>query len=80
MMCERPADGTLVAAHSNQLRDGRGRSLKSHDFRIAYLDFSCHAEIDQGSRMSRQERIDAWEDAHRRTIAWLFESGHLEVV
>lgn len=80
MACERPSDGTIVAAHSNQLRDGKGRGLKSHDFRIAFLDFECHAFLDQGAAMSRQQRIDMWEDAHRRTIAWLFESGHLEVV
>ena len=23
-------DGTIVAAHSNQLRDGKGRGLKAH--------------------------------------------------
>ena len=28
-------DGTIVAAHSNQLRDGKGRGLKSHDYRIS---------------------------------------------
>lgn len=79
MACQRRNDGTVVAAHSNQLRDGKGRGLKAHDYRIAFLDQGCHYEIDQGSKMSREERVAAWEDAHRRTIAWLFESGHLSV-
>jgi hypothetical protein len=72
-------DGTVVAAHSNQLRDGKGRGIKASDFRIAALCFRCHSELDQGSKMTKQERVDMWEEAHRRTISWLFESGHLEI-
>lgn len=68
-------DGTVVAAHSNQLRDCKGRGIKAHDYRIAALCYRCHADLDQGSKMSREERIQMWEDAHRRTIGWLFESG-----
>lgn len=68
-------DGTIVAAHSNQLRDCKGRGIKAHDYRIAALCYRCHADLDQGSKMSREERIQMWEDAHRRTIGWLFESG-----
>jgi hypothetical protein len=67
------SDGTVVAAHSNQLRDGKGRGLKAHDYRIASLCFTCHAELDQGSKMSKQERIEMWEEAHRKTIGLLFE-------
>lgn len=72
-------DGTVVAAHSNQLRDGKGRAIKAHDFRVAALCFRCHAEIDQGSKMSKEDRVDIWEMAHRKTIGWLFENDHLEV-
>ena len=71
-------DGTVVAAHSNQLRDGKGRSIKAHDYRIAALCFRCHADIDQG-RMSREDKQDLWEMAHRKTVGWLFENDHLEV-
>ena len=67
------SDGTVVAAHSNQLRDGKGRGLKAHDYRIASLCFKCHAELDQGSKMSKQERVEMWEEAHRKTIGLLFE-------
>ena len=66
-------DGTVVAAHSNQMRDGKGRSLKANDYRIASLCFKCHAELDQGAKMSRAERLEMWEEAHRRTIGQLFE-------
>jgi len=40
---------------------------------------ACHGAIDQGSRMSREERVDLWESAHRATIEWLFTSGRLKV-
>jgi hypothetical protein len=29
--------------------------------------------------MTREERIEMWEEAHRKTIGWLFEKEHLEV-
>jgi hypothetical protein len=73
------SDGTIVAAHSNQLRDGKGRGLKAHDYRIASLCFTCHAELDQGSKMSKQERVEMFDVAHRSTIGQLFERGYLEV-
>ena len=69
------SDGTVVAAHSNQSRDGKGRSIKAHDYRIAALCFTCHAELDQGRRLSRGERLNMWEDAHRATVGWLFDNN-----
>jgi cytochrome c553 len=68
-------DGTVVAAHSNQLRDGKGRGLKSSDFRIASLCFRCHAEADTSSTLTKVARIEMWEQAHRATIGELFERG-----
>jgi ferredoxin len=72
-------DGTIVAAHSNQLRDGKGRGIKAHDYRVAALCYSCHMEIDQGKSLSKAERIEIWEEAHRKTISWLFENEHITV-
>lgn len=72
-------DGTIVAAHSNQLRDGKGRGLKAHDYRIAALCYRCHMEIDQGKSLSKSARIEAWEEAHRKTIGELFEQEILKV-
>lgn len=71
-------DGTVVAAHSNQLRDGKGKGIKAHDYRIAALCFKCHSMIDQGKDLSKQERIEQWEMAHRRTIGWLFDNCCIE--
>ena len=72
-------DGTVCAAHSNQLRDGKGRSLKSHDYRISALCYRCHSNLDQGYQMDKEERRELWEEAHRKTIGWLFENGYLDV-
>ena len=72
-------DGTVVAAHSNQLRDGKGRGIKAHDYRIAALCFKCHYSLDQGSSMTKEERREMWEEAHRKTVGWLFENDHLTV-
>jgi hypothetical protein len=72
-------DGTVVAAHSNQLRDGKGRGIKAHDYRVAALCYRHHMEIDQGRSMSKEERIQFWDEAHRKTIGWLFENGHLTI-
>ena len=73
-------DGTVVAAHSNQLRDGKGRGLKASDFRIASLCFCCHAEADTSSTLSKVARIEMWEQAHRATIGELFERGLVGVM
>lgn len=73
-------DGTIVAAHSNQMRDGKGRGLKADDYRIAALCYKCHTELDQGKNMSREERLNMWENAHRATIGWLFENEKIKAV
>jgi len=66
-------DGTVVAAHSNQLADGKGRGIKASDYRVAALCFSCHMDLDQGNKLSKDQRREFWEIAHRRTIGELFE-------
>jgi len=73
-------DGTCVAAHSNQLLDGKGRGLKSHDYRIATLCYRCHAEVDQSCTLTKVARIEMWEQAHRATIGELFERGLVGVM
>jgi hypothetical protein len=72
-------DGTVVAAHSNQLRDGKGRGIKANDYRVAALCYRCHMELDQGKDLSKLERVEMWEEAHRKTIGLLFDNEYLEV-
>jgi ferredoxin len=61
-------DGTVVAAHSNQAKHGKGRSIKASDIFVASMCFSCHAEIDQGKKLSREERNLVWAMAHILTV------------
>ena len=72
-------DGTVVAAHSNQLRDGKGRGLKAHDYRIAAMCHTCHFQIDQGFMWNKEQKREIWDEAHRKTIGWLFENDLISV-
>ena len=67
-------------AHSNQSKHGKGMSLKSHDVFFAALCHECHAEIDQGSRLSKQERLELWQAAFERTLLEIWRRGWLRVV
>lgn len=72
-------DGTVCAAHSNQIRDGKGTGIKAHDYRIAALCRECHFDIDSGKDFTKQERLEKWEQAHRDTIGLLFKVGKVVV-
>jgi hypothetical protein len=73
-------DGTIVAAHSNQQRDGKGLGIKADDYRVAYMCYQCHTYIDSDAKATRDEKRDVWEGAHRNTIGWLFDNGHIKIV
>ena len=77
MMCG--LEGSTQACHSNQLRHGKGKVIKAHDWAIASLCYRCHHDIDQGNKLTKEQRRDMWQDAHEATIAMLFERGWLTV-
>ena len=68
-------DGTIVAAHSNQGRHGKGKAIKADDNMIAALCYICHADLDQGSIYSKKEKDRFWERAHLKTVYWLIEAN-----
>ena len=72
-------DGTVVAAHSNSLADGKGKGIKSSDSAVASLCFTCHQMLDQGKDLSKEERREMWLAAHVRTLRQLIERGILKV-
>jgi hypothetical protein len=72
-------DGTIVAAHSNWSRHGKGMSIKAHDCFIAFLCSSCHHEIDQGSKLTKIERQQMWQDAFEKTLLHLWSTERLTV-
>jgi hypothetical protein len=51
--------------------------LKAHDYRIAALCYTCHSKIDQGYEWTKDAKFKAWDEAHRKTIGWLFETGRI---
>jgi hypothetical protein len=68
-------DGTVVAAHSNQAKHGKGRSIKASDQYVAALCYACHAEVDQSPWRTRAERERMWHDAWRKTVEALTTRG-----
>lgn len=63
-------DGTIVAAHSNQLIHGKGMGIKAHDCFIAYLCDRDHSIVDGRSHpnIKQETREEIWTIAHRNTI------------
>lgn len=62
-------------AHSNWGVHGKARSIKASDIYVAALCHDLHAELDQGSKMSREERQRLWWDAHASSVRTLVDSG-----
>jgi len=62
------------AAHSNW-SGGKGKGVKADDNHIAALCLKCHWEIDQGNKMTKEERKEKWLAAHRRTVQALQSQG-----
>ena len=71
--------GRTQASHSNQQKDGKGMGIKAHDYRLAALCVECHSMLDQGSCYTKEEKRQAWDEAHRITIGKLFELGLIDV-
>jgi hypothetical protein len=73
-------DGSTVAAHSNQQRDGKGVGFKAADYRISFLCFHCHNLCDgREGKLTKEEKREMWEEAHRKTIGYMFENGLIKV-
>lgn len=67
-------DGTIVAAHTNW-QGGKGRGIKADDNLIASLCYRCHSEIDQGSKLDKDQRHTIWANAHVKTVKKLMALG-----
>jgi|APCry1669192269_1035402.scaffolds.fasta_scaffold68646_2 hypothetical protein len=61
-------NGTVVAAHSNQSKHGKGMGRKASDNFIASLCWDCHYMIDQGQELTKIEKKNAWDSAHLNTV------------
>jgi hypothetical protein len=68
-------EGYTQAAHSNQSIHGKGRGIKASDVFTAALCDVCHAALDQGSHMTKEQRVTLWSDAHVKTVRELVRRG-----
>jgi hypothetical protein len=59
------------AAHSNWAEHGKGRGIKASDEFTAALCQTCHAELDSGARLSKEQRRMLWDLAYFRTVSRL---------
>lgn len=51
-------DATVVAAHSNMGEHGKGMGHKAHDGMTAWLCYECHANLDQGRALTKDQKQD----------------------
>ena len=68
-------DGYTQAAHSNQAVHGKGKAIKASDVFTAALCYVCHAALDQGSHLTREQRTGLWHDAWVKTVRALVSGG-----
>lgn len=72
-------DGTVCAAHSNFSEHGKGMGQKASDGMVAALCYNCHSELDHGSRLTKTERKEMWEQAYIKTMRFLVENEILKI-
>ena len=68
------ASGTQ-AAHRNQ---GKGLSLKTSDALVVALCPDCHHELDQGTKMTKEQRRDFWNDCYIKQMQYMIETEMLK--
>jgi len=74
--CGRDERGHTCAAHSNWSVHGKGGHIKADDNRVAALCDRCHVPIlDQGSKLTKAERMAMWWKAHVKTVRILLARG-----
>lgn len=67
-------------AHSNNAVHGKGARIKAHDCWHAAACHACHAEIDQGHRFTKEEKVDFMAAGIRRTLLEYFRRGWVGVL
>ena len=68
-------EGQTQAAHSNWSEHGKGRGIRASDEFTAALCQTCHAELDSGARLNKEQRRDLWQMAYQRTVNRLIEKN-----
>lgn len=69
-------DGTIVWAHSNSSRHGKGMGIKAHDFFGAYLCHKCHSKFDEYS-VAFGELPDWFREQNEKSLIIACKKGYL---
>lgn len=73
-------DGTIVAAHCNELALGHGMGHKAKDYLVAYLCHTCHDHVDgRAGGLPLQEKRAIWNRAYVVTVSWWFRDRLVDV-
>ena len=78
MACKKSNDGTIIAAHSNSLTDGKGTGIKASDSAIAYICHECHNTIDN-SNTPKDTKRTIWLEASLKSYRYMIENGILKL-
>lgn len=76
--CGRHTEG-CEPAHANWSEFGKGMGLKAHDLFHAAMCHQCHAELDQGCKMSFEDRKAMWTRAYINTQLLYWQNGWIHV-
>ncbi len=71
--------GQTQAAHANFQCFGKGMGIKASDAALMALCVRCHAELDQGQAMTKEERRAVQYEWMAKTWVMLAESGKIAV-
>ena len=66
---------TVVAAHSDQGKHGKGLNIKAHDCFVAFICHNCHAML---PAMKRDDREELFGHAMTSTRNYLYAMGLIE--
>ena len=67
-------------AHSNNLSDGKGMGIKAHDYRHVASCHACHVEYDSGTKFTREEKREFFDNGWASTISLYFVNGWIGCV
>lgn len=75
---QNPNGDLLCLAHSNQIKHGKGRGLKSLDIHGAILCHNCHDRVDgRTGKMNREQMQTKHSEAASMTRAWWYRRGFI---
>lgn len=66
-------------AHANGQRWGKGTGIKAHDVFHAAACHACHVELDQGHRVTQEDKLFYWQRGFERTMLIYFREGWVSV-